>query len=64
PGGSPPRRLLKVLITAFGRDFAVANTEFQRQGAAAPGRPSQTWVRLADGWRVASAHVSLLGEGH
>ena len=64
PGGSPLRRLLKVVITTFGTDFAVANAEFQREGAAAPGRQSQTWVRFADGWRVVSAHVSLLGEGH
>jgi hypothetical protein len=64
PGGSPPRSLLKVVITCFGRDFATANAEFQRAGAAAPGRQSQTWVRLAEGWRVVSAHISMLGEGH
>ena len=64
PGGAPRRRLLKVAITTFGRDFAVADAEFQRDGAAAPGRQSQSWVRFADGWRVVAAHVSLLGEGH
>lgn len=63
-GGSPPRALLKVVITTFGRDFATANAEFQREGATMPGRQSQTWARLAEGWRVVSAHVSLLGEGH
>jgi hypothetical protein len=63
-GGSPSRPLLKIVITTFGEDFATANAEFQRVGTAAPGRQSQTWVRFAEGWRVASAHISLLGEGH
>jgi ketosteroid isomerase-like protein len=63
-GGSPQRKLLRVAITTFGRDFAIANAEFQRHGAAAPGRQSQTWVRFAEGWRVVSAHISMLGEGH
>ncbi|MET0251863.1 MAG: oxalurate catabolism protein HpxZ [Novosphingobium sp.] len=63
-GGSPPRKLLRTVITSFGLDFATANVEFQREGAPAPGRQSQTWVRFAEGWRVVSAHISLLGEGH
>jgi hypothetical protein len=63
-GGSPKRLLFNTVITSFGRDFATANTEFQREGAAAPGRQSQSWVRLAEGWRIAAAHVSLLGEGN
>ncbi|MBC2666112.1 oxalurate catabolism protein HpxZ [Novosphingobium flavum] len=64
PGGSPQRSLLKVVITTFGSDFATANAEFQRVGGAVPGRQSQTWARFGDGWRVVSAHVSMLGEGH
>lgn len=64
-GGSPKRALLKVVITTFGEDFATANAEFQREGAAAPGRQSQTWVRFPGlGWRVVSAHISMLGDGH
>jgi hypothetical protein len=63
-GGSPARTLLKVAITTFGQDFATANAEFQRVGASAPGRQSQSWVRVPQGWRVVAAHVSLLGEGH
>ncbi len=62
-GGSPKRALLKVVITTFGADFATANCEFLRAGATAPGRQSQTWARFDDGWRVVSAHISLLGEG-
>jgi hypothetical protein len=62
-GGSPQRDLLKVVITSFGTDFATANAEFQREGAPAPGRQSQTWARFPEGWRVVSAHISMLGEG-
>ena len=64
PGGSPQRELIAVAITTFGRDFAIANAEFRRAGAPAPGRQSQTWVRFDEGWRVVSAHVSMLAEGH
>jgi hypothetical protein len=63
-GGSPPRELLKVVITTFGHDFATANCEFQRAGAPAPGRQSQTWARFPEGWRVVAAHVSMLGDGN
>lgn len=62
-GGSPQRTLANTVITTFGRDFATANTEFQRQGAARPARQSQTWARFDAGWRVVAAHISFLGEG-
>jgi ketosteroid isomerase-like protein len=62
-GGSPQRSLLRTVITTFGRDFATANTEFQRAGADRPARQSQTWARTEDGWRVVAAHISFLGEG-
>ncbi|HEY0200089.1 MAG TPA: oxalurate catabolism protein HpxZ, partial [Burkholderiaceae bacterium] len=55
------RQLLRVVITTYGRDFATANCEFQRQGSTKTGRQSQTWMRTAQGWRVVAAHVSLLG---
>jgi hypothetical protein len=35
-------------------------TEFQRDGSTRRGRQSQTWVRMAQGWRVVAAHVSLI----
>ncbi|MET0241049.1 MAG: oxalurate catabolism protein HpxZ [Sphingobium sp.] len=63
-GGSPKRELLKVVITTFGLDFATANAEFQREGASTTGRQTQSWVRLAEGWRVVNAHISMLGDGH
>ena len=58
---SPPRELLRTVITTYGRDFATANVEFRREGSRQTGRQSQTWLRTADGWRVVAAHVSLLG---
>jgi hypothetical protein len=63
-GGSPKRMLANTIITSFGTDFATANTEFQREGAPRPGRQTQSWVRFPEGWRVVSAHISMLGEGH
>ena len=64
PGGSPRRRLTRTAITTFGKDYAVANTEFQRIGATRSGRQSQTWVRFPEGWRIVAAHISLMGDGH
>lgn len=63
-GGSPQRSIFNTVITTFGTDFATANTEFQRENAPKPGRQSQSWVRVAEGWRVVSAHISMLAEGN
>ncbi len=60
PAQGLQRRLLKTVITTYGRDFATANVEFQREGSARTGRQSQTWLRTEAGWRVVAAHVSLL----
>lgn len=54
------RTLQHTVITTFGRDFATAMTEFRREGGTKLGRQSQTWVRLPAGWRVVTAHVSLI----
>ncbi|MFH0133956.1 oxalurate catabolism protein HpxZ [Variovorax sp. VaC1] len=59
PVQSPPRELLRTVITTYGRDFATANVEFRRSGSREIGRQSQTWLRTAEGWRVVAAHVSL-----
>jgi len=60
PVQSPPRELLRTVITTYGRDFATANVEFRREGSRQTGRQSQTWLRTAEGWRVVAAHVSLM----
>ena len=54
------RTLRNTRITTFGRDLGVANTEFTRPGNDRIGRQSQTWIRTDDGWRIASAHVSMM----
>ena len=52
------RELERTVITAYGRDMATANTLFRRGGRL--GRQSQTWARMPEGWRVVSAHVSMM----
>jgi hypothetical protein len=56
----PGRRLRDTSITTFGAEFAVVTTLFGYADGAAgvAGRQSQTWVRLPEGWRIVSAHVS------
>jgi len=55
------RSLSKTVITTFGCDLATANTLFSRNTVPGKlGRQSQTWVRTDEGWRIVSAHVSLI----
>ena len=55
------RTLSDTVITAYGRDTAVAMTLFRRDGSPGKvGRQSQTWIRFPDGWKVVAAHVSLM----
>ena len=61
PAVNLEREITAKAITTFGQDFAVANVEFRRAGSDRTGRQSQTWARLPEGWRVVSAHVSLMG---
>ncbi len=60
PAQGLERVLLKTVITTYGQDMATATVEFQRAGSPRTGRQSQTWLRTPEGWRVVSAHVSLL----
>ncbi len=60
PSQGLARELLRVVLTSYGHDFATANCEFRREGSDRTGRQSQTWMRTPEGWRVVSAHVSLL----
>jgi hypothetical protein len=54
------RKLERTKITTYGSEFATANTLFVREGGTKLGRQSQTWIRTSAGWRVVSAHVSLI----
>lgn len=61
PAAPRPRKLLSSVITTFGRNVGTANAEFQNQNETRIGRQSQTWVRMPEGWRIVSAHVSYFG---
>ncbi|MGL5168286.1 MAG: oxalurate catabolism protein HpxZ [Afipia sp.] len=55
------RDLVQTVITAYGRDTAVASTLFYRASAPSKvGRQMQIWMRFAEGWRIVAAHVSLI----
>ena len=57
------RTMRRLEIVSFGKDFGSVTLEFERSvgGKVVYGRQSQTWVRMAEGWRIVAAHVSLLG---
>jgi len=57
------RSTSRTVITAYGRDCAVASTLFRRETMPGKvGRQMQTWVRFDDGWHVVAAHVSLIDD--
>ena len=65
PSAGLARALSRTVITAYGRDVAVASTLFHRAGMPGKvGRQMQTWVRFPEGWRVVAAHVSVIDEPH
>lgn len=54
----------QVRITTFGQDFACTHLEYERVGTGLVGRETKIMARLpGQGWRVVSAHVSLLAAG-
>ena len=54
----PGRRLKDTVVATYGADLAVVTTLFGYPGSDVLGRQSQTWVRLEQGWRIVTAHVS------
>lgn len=62
PGVNLARTIKRLDIVTFGRDFGSVTLEFTREvdGSSVLGRQSQVWVRLTEGWRIVSAHVSIL----
>jgi len=60
------RDILRLDITAFGDAAGIVNLEFRRlmDGVERLGRQTQFWFRFDEGWRIASAHVSLLPAGY
>ncbi len=55
---SSERTLRNTVITTFGQDFAVTNTETMKKGSTVVGRQSQSWLKTEDGWKIIAAHVS------
>ena len=53
------RTLNRVVITSYGTEFATASCEYRRNSSGKFGRQMQTWARMADGWHVVAAHVTL-----
>jgi hypothetical protein len=62
PAANLARTITRLDVVSFGRDFASITLEFERDtpNGIVRGRQSQVWVRLPQGWRIVSAHVSLL----
>jgi hypothetical protein len=56
------REISHLQVVTFGHDTATVTLEFRRriQGVERSGRQSQTWFRFPEGWKIVSAHVSLL----
>ena len=52
------RSLQQTRVAAVSGDLVIVTTCFTYPGRRQLGRQSQTWARLADGWRIVHAHVS------
>ena len=61
PAPTFTRRLEHLRVSAFGPECAVAQVEFVRSDTPLRGFQTQTWVRFEGlGWRIVSAHVSMI----
>jgi hypothetical protein len=62
PAANLARTVTRMDVVSFGRDFASITLEFERgaEEKLQRGRQSQTWVRFDEGWKIVSAHVSLM----
>lgn len=54
------RQLHGVRINTWGADMAVVMCEFTRSDTDLRGFQTQTWARLPEGWKIVSAHVSMI----
>ncbi len=66
--GRPTKNLKRAIsnlkVVTFEADTAIVTLEFQRltDNVLRAGRQSQVWRKLPQGWKIVSAHVSLLPE--
>lgn len=58
------RDISNLKVVTFDADTAIVTLEFQRltDDVLRAGRQSQVWRKLPQGWKIVSAHVSLLPE--
>jgi hypothetical protein len=56
------REISNLKVVTFDKQMASVTLEFHRtiNGVARSGRQSQMWYKLPEGWKIVSAHVSLL----
>ena len=56
------REIRRLDIMAFGDSAGIVNLEYMRptNGVEQHGRQTQFWFRFEEGWKIVSAHVSLL----
>ena len=56
------RQMYNLKVVTFGVDTAAVTLEFRRviDGVVRLGRQSQMWRKFPQGWKIVSAHVSLL----
>jgi ketosteroid isomerase-like protein len=56
------RQVINPKIVAFGEDTAISTIEFRRQvqGSSRHGRQTQVWRKFKAGWKIVSAHVSIV----
>ena len=58
------RQISNARIVTFGDDCGVVTLEFSRGPDAPKGRQSQVWRKFPDGWKIVSAHVSLMYDSY
>ena len=56
------REMFNLKVVTFDADMAAVTLEFRRviDGIVREGRQSQMWRKFPQGWKIVSAHVSLL----
>jgi Protein of unknown function (DUF3225)/Protein of unknown function (DUF4089) len=60
------REVFNLRIVAFGGECGTVTLEFRRtaDGRTRHGRQSQLWIKFAEGWKIVSAHVSLVPDSY
>lgn len=57
---NPQRRITARWVRALAPGAVAVDITFANGDEPVIGRQSQTWLRVADGWRIVRAHVSMI----